>query len=151
MSPAVFIDANVPIYAAGRDHPYKEPCARILRTAAEDPQLFVTDSEVLQELMHHYLASGRREPGLEVLRAFAEALRGRVEPVHAEDVLEAAALAARHPDVSARDLVHTAVMQRLGASRIISADTGFDRLGGIERLDPSRFMEWERSILAEAG
>ena len=25
MSPAVFIDANVPIYAAGGDHPYKEP------------------------------------------------------------------------------------------------------------------------------
>ena len=58
MSPAVFIDANVPIYAAGGDHPYKEPCARILRMAAEQPQPFVTDSEVLQELMHRYLASG---------------------------------------------------------------------------------------------
>ena len=56
MSPAVFIDANVPIYAAGGDHPYKEPCARILRMAAEEPQPFVTDSEVLQELMHRYLA-----------------------------------------------------------------------------------------------
>ena len=59
MSPAVFIDANVPIYAASGDHPYKEPCARILRMAAEQPQPFVTDSEVLQELMHRYLASGR--------------------------------------------------------------------------------------------
>ena len=37
MSPAVFIDANVPIYAAGGDHPLKEPCARILRSMAEDP------------------------------------------------------------------------------------------------------------------
>ena len=25
MSPAVFIDANVPIYASGGDHPLKEP------------------------------------------------------------------------------------------------------------------------------
>ena len=58
MSPAVFIDANVPIYAAGGDHPYKEPCSRILRMAAEEPQSFVTDSEVLQELMHRYLVRG---------------------------------------------------------------------------------------------
>ena len=96
MSPAVFIDANVPIYAAGGDHPYKEPCARILRTVAEDPQPFATDSEVLQELLHRYLASGRRELGPEVLRAFAEALHGRIEAVHAEDVIAAAELADLH-------------------------------------------------------
>ena len=148
MSPAVFIDANVPIYAAGGDHPYKEPCARILRMAAEQPQPFVTDSEVLQELMHRYLASGRWALGQEVLRAFAEAMKGRVEPVHAEDVLSASELAGRYPGVSARDLVHTAVMQRLGAGRIISADTDFDRLEGVERLDPARVGEWERSIPA---
>ena len=43
-------------------------------------------------------------------------------------------------------LVHTAVMQRLGADHIISADTDFDRLEGIVRLNPARIMEWERSI-----
>ena len=151
MSPVVFIDANVPIYAAGGDHPYKEPCARILRRVAEDPQPFVTDSEVLQELMHRYLASGRWLLGLEVLRAFAETLHGRIEPVLADDVLAAAELADRHSDVSARDLVHKAVMQRLGASRIISADTDFDRIEGIDRLDPSRVLEWERSTPAGGG
>ena len=148
MSPAVFIDANVPIYAAGGRHPYKEPCARILRKVAETPQPFVTNSEVLQQLMHRYLASGRWGLGFEVLKAFAEALHGRIEPVLAEDILVAAELAGRHSGVSARDLVHAAVMQRLGVSRIISADTDFDRLDGIDRLDPSRVMEWEHSISA---
>ena len=60
MSPAVFIDANVPIYAAGGDHPIQGghvPAFSVWRQA--DPQPFVTDSEVLQELMHRYLASGR--------------------------------------------------------------------------------------------
>ena len=56
MSPAVFIDANVPIYASGGDHPLKEPCAHILRGVAQDPRPFATDSEVLQELLHRYLA-----------------------------------------------------------------------------------------------
>ena len=158
MIPAVFIDANVPIYAAGGDHPYKEPCARILRILADDPQPFVTDSEVLQELMHRYLASGRWTLGREVVRAFAKAMRGRIQAVHAEDVTLAAELADRHPEVSTRDLVHAAVMQRLGVERIISADTDFeriisadtdfDRLEGIDRLDPARMSEWGRSILA---
>ena len=147
MNPAVFIDANVPIYAAGREHPYKQPCARILRMVAEEPQSFVTDSEVLQELLHRYLASGRWALGREVVRAFAEAMRGRIEPVHAEDVTLAAELADRHPEVSARDLVHAAVMRRLESDRIISADSDFDRLEGVGRLDPARIEEWESSML----
>ena len=39
MNLVVFIDANIPIYPAGRDHPYKEPYARILRLLADDPGL----------------------------------------------------------------------------------------------------------------
>ena len=85
--------------------------------------------------------------GREVVRAFAEAMRGRIEPVHGGDVILATELADRHPGVSARDLVHAAVMQRLGVSRIISADTDFDRLEGMDRLDPIRIEEWEDSIL----
>lgn len=37
MSPAVFIDANVPIYAGGRNHPSKEPSARVLLMVVEHP------------------------------------------------------------------------------------------------------------------
>ena len=98
--------------------------------------------------MHRYLASGRWILGREVVRAFAEAMRGRVEPVRGEDVILATELADRHSGVSTRDLVHTAVMQRLGVNRIISADTDFDRLEGIDRLDPTRIEEWEDSILS---
>ena len=151
MSPAVFIDANVPIYAAGREHPIKEPCARILMLAAEHPRSFVTDAEVLQELLHRYLASGRWGLGREVLQAFAEVMHGRIEPVYANDVDAAANLADLHPDVSARDLVHAAVMERLGADRIISADTDFDRLLRVTRLDPSETTDWLGSVVPSNG
>ena len=151
MNPAVFIDANVSICAAGREHPYKQPCVRILRILTDDPQSFVTHSEVLQEMMHRYLASGQWGLGREVVRAFAEAMRGRVEPVHGEDVTLATELADRHPGVRARDLVHAAVMQRLGTDRINSADTDFDHLEGIDRLNPARIEEWEGPILTADG
>ena len=39
MPPATFIDANVPIYAAGREHPYREPCIRVLEVRPESPML----------------------------------------------------------------------------------------------------------------
>ena len=151
MSPAVFLDANVPIYAAGRDHPNKEPCARILMMAAEHPLAFVTDAELLQELLHRYLASQRWTLGREVVRAFAEVMRDRIEPVYVEDIVEAANLADRHQSVSARDLVHAAVMNRMGIDRIVSSDKDFDRLPGITRLDPSNVGEWADSVLAHEG
>ena len=73
MSPAVFIDADVPIYAAARDHPYKEPCSRILRIVGDDPESLVTDAEVVQESVHLYLSSRRWALGREIALAFAEA------------------------------------------------------------------------------
>ena len=55
--------------------------------------------------------------GREVLRSFGELMHDRVEPVYAEDVLQAGMLANDYPGVSAQDLVHWdwAVMQRAGA------------------------------------
>ena len=146
MSRVVFIDANIPIYAAGRDHPYKEPCARIFRMIAENPARFVTSAEVLQELVHHYMRSGRWGLGREVLKGFAELMHGRIEPVSVQDVLIAADLADGLQGVSARDLFHAAVMRRLETTRLISADRDFDQIDGIERLDPTSIEEWIGSI-----
>lgn len=147
MSPVGFIDANVPIYAAGRDHPYKELCGRILRMVADKPEAFVTNSEVLQELLHRYLATGRWALGREVVSSFAELMVARIEPVNPEDVLLAAEMASGHQDVSARDLVHAAVMRRLQVHQIISADRDFDRVAGIERLDPLGLEQWQASFM----
>ena len=147
MNPAVFIDANVPIYAAGREHAYKEPCGRIITMIAEHPASFVTDVEVLQELLHRYMASRRLALGREVLQGFAEVMHGRIEPVYEEDIHLASELADQHPTISARDLVHAAVMKRLGSVRIISSDTDFDRLPGVVRLDPADVGEWVDSVL----
>ena len=148
MSQAAFIDANVPIYASGREHPNKEPCARVLMMVAESPKSFFTDVEVLQELVHRYIALGRWTLGREVLQSFAEVMQDRIEPVYEEDIHLAARLADRHPGISARDLVHAAVMQRVGADRIISADSDFDRLPNITRLNPADVGKWGDSVLA---
>ena len=151
MSPAASIDASTPIYASGRNHPYKAPCARVLILAAEHPRSFVTDAEVLQELVHRYVASGRWALGREVLQSFAEVMHDRIEPVYARDILDAAKLADRNPGISARDLLHAAVMHRVGATHIVSVDADFDRLPDFTRMAPLRVDEWGASLRFQSG
>ena len=138
MTSVAFVDANIPIYAAGREHQYKEPCARIIRVIADNPTQFITDAEVLQELMHHYMRTNRWTIGREIFRRFETLLQGRIEPTYPEDVSQAARLADQGNQSRSRDLVHASVMRRCGTSLCISADTDFDRIPGIRRLDPMR-------------
>lgn len=142
MPPAIFIDANVPIYAAGREHPYREPCIRVLAAVNDNPEAFVTDAEVFQEIMHHYRRTERWDAGQVVVESFAAMMHGRVSPVTIDDVLAAGRLANTHRGLSTRDLLHLAVMHRLDVPRIVTADADFDRAPGIIRVDPAADSEW---------
>ena len=142
----IFLDANIPMYAAGSEHEFRAPCIELLGLVARHPLSFITDAEVLQELLHRYSAIRRWERGAAVLNEFALTMRGRVEPIVADDVEWAASLVTRHPRLSARDAIHAAVMRRLGIERIASTDGGFNGIPGIQRLDPARIDEWRGSI-----
>ena len=145
MTSLIFLDTNVPIYAAGAPHQLKAPCLTILQLAARN-EGFITDAEVLQELFHRFWSRSRlRDEGMRTLHDFALLMRGRVEPVYAEDVVLAPDLG-DGANINARDLLHAAVMQRVGATRIVSADRGFDGLQGIRRLDPADIEAWRAEV-----
>ena len=103
---------------------------------------FVTDAEVLQEILHRHLAIGRREEGIDLVHAFSRTMSGRIEPVQPADVVLAAELAREYPALSARDLLHLAVMRRLALTAMVSADRGFDGIEGLRRLDPLDLDSW---------
>lgn len=147
-NPRAFVDANVPMYAAGEEHSLREPSIRVMQIVTANPAKFLTDAEVFQEIIHRYVSVRRWPHGREVFNGFVEAMHGRIEPVYAEDVVHAAALADDHPGVSSRDLVHAAVALRLGVSRIISTDTDFDRLPVVTRLAPERIDDWADALPA---
>ncbi len=143
-----FVDANIPMYAAGREHPLREPSIRVMQVITANADRFLTDAEVFQEIIHRYVSVRRWPLGREVFNEFAAAMYRRIEPVYAQDVLDAAALADDYSDINARDLVHAAVALRLGVSRIISTDTDFDRLPVITRLAPERVDDWAEALMA---
>ena len=146
MTSVAFVDSNIPIYAAGREHEYNEPCARIIRAIASNPTHFMTDAEALQELMHHYRRTNRWTIGREIFRRFETLLQGRIEPTYHEDVRQAARMADEGYQSSSRDLVHASVMRRCGTSLCISADKDFDRIPGVRRLDPMELDVWQAEL-----
>ena len=129
----ILIDSNVPMYLVGAPHPHKTDSQRILERLISQRERLVTDAEVLQEILHRYVAIERRD----AIQPAFDALLGIVDEVLSVDqtVVERAkaVVLARHR-LSARDALHLAVMEHHGIGRILSFDTGFDGLPGIERI-----------------
>ena len=64
---------------------------------------------------------------------------GRILSIEDADVHQARFLAQQHPGLSARDVIHLAVMKRHGVMEILTADTAFDKIEQVRRIDPARF------------
>jgi predicted nucleic acid-binding protein len=129
----IFVDSNVPMYLVGAAHPHKVDAQRALERCLAERERLVTDAEVLQEILHRYVAIGRRE----AIQPAFDALLGVVDAVLPVDLAaadRARAIVLAYQDLSARDALHLAVMEREGIERILSFDAGFDSFPGIRRL-----------------
>jgi len=121
------------MYLIGAPHPHKGDAQRLLEKLVSDRQRLVTDAEVLQEILHRYVAIDRRD----AIQPAFDALLGVVDQVLAVD--RAAAERAKEivlgrRQISARDAVHLAVMEQHGIEQILTFDSGFDGFPGITRL-----------------
>jgi predicted nucleic acid-binding protein len=129
----IFIDSNVPMYLVGAEHPHKIDAQRMLERCIADDERLVTDAEVLQEILHRYAAIGRKDA---ISPAF-QAILGVVDEVFAielRDVERARDILFASQQLSARDAVHLAIMERNRIETILSFDSGFDGYPGITRL-----------------
>lgn len=129
----ILIDSNIPMYLIGAVHPNKTLARQALEQCIAAGERLVTDAEVLQEILHRYVAIGRRA----ALQPAFDALLGVVDDVigiERVDVEEAKLLLLTAKELSARDALHVAVMRRHGISRIMSFDRGFDGVPGVVRV-----------------
>lgn len=133
-----FIDANIPMYAAGAEHALKAPCVAILESIAKGELKAVTDAEVVQEILHRYTALGRRNHAVEVCRLFLQFVPN-VLPITRQIIERALEFHLQFSQLQARDSLHVAAMVEYKIARIISADRHFDGVPGIFRLDPTQF------------
>jgi predicted nucleic acid-binding protein len=117
----IFVDTDVFMYAVGREHPLKEDARAFFLEHVESGEVLVSSAEVLQELLHAYLAVGRLAT-LDSALLLARARLGSIWPVAAEDVELARSLVESHPALGARDLVHLACCTRRGVARVKTYD-----------------------------
>ena len=57
----ILVDSNIPMYLVGAPHRHKGDAQRLLEKLVTDRQRLVTDAEVLQEILHRYVAIDRRD------------------------------------------------------------------------------------------
>lgn len=121
------------MYLVGATHVHKTEAQRLLERLVADRQRLLTDAEVLQEILHRYVAINRRDaiqPAYDTLLGIVD----QVLPVDREVLEGAKQIVLGYRDLSARDAVHLAVMRRHGIERILTFDSGFDNFPGITRL-----------------
>ena len=121
------------MYLVGAPHPHKVDAQRWMEKLLSERQRMVTDAEVLQEILHRYVAVNRRD----AIQAAFDSLLGVVDevlPVDRSAIERAKEIVLGYSGLSARDAVHLAVMEHHGINRILSFDAGFDGFPGISRL-----------------
>jgi hypothetical protein len=129
----ILIDSNIPMYLVGAPHPHKADAQRMLERLITARDRLVTDAEVLQEILHRYVAINRRD----AIQPAFDALLGTVDEVLHVDLAvaeRAKQIVLGYRQLSARDAVHLAVMEQHGIQQILSFDSGFDTFPGITRL-----------------
>ena len=131
----IFIDSNIPMYLVGASHPHKIDARRLLEKSILDERRLVTDAEVLQEILHRYVAISRRD----AIQPAFEALLGVVDtvfPIELQDVERAKTILNAYSRLSARDALHLAVMERHQVADVLTFDTEFDDFPGVRRISP---------------
>jgi uncharacterized protein len=129
----IFVDSNIPMYLVGAPHPHKADAQQLLEKCISERQRMVTDAEVLQEILHRYVAINRRDviqPAFDALLMIID----EVLPIDRAATERAKEIVLGFSRLSARDAVHLAVMERHGIQEILSFDSGLDLFPGVTRL-----------------
>src|SRR5271166_5032770 len=113
------------MYLVGAPHAHKSDARRLLEKVVGERQRLVTDVEVLQEILHRYVAINRRD----AIQPAFDALLGIVDqvlPIDRSIAERAKEIVLGHKKMSARDAVHLAVMEQHNIEQILTFDAGFD-------------------------
>ena len=119
----VFIDSNIPMYAAGKEHPNKTPSIKVLESISEGQILGISSTEVFQEILYRYQAIDLLDKGLKVFDSFSGII-DEILPINA-DIIRQARDILKNYKINTRDAIHIATMDYYDISYIASHDMHF--------------------------
>ena len=136
-----FLDTNVILRYLTRDDEVKaEACYRLFQRVSQGEEDLFTCEAIVTEVV--YVLSSRRSP----YRLSHQEIRDRLVPVltlrglripHKRVYLEALDIYASSPFLDFEDALAASHMKRQGVTEIVSYDTDFDSMPGLQRIEPS--------------
>jgi predicted nucleic acid-binding protein len=140
------MDVNVPMYAAGQPHTHKEACTWIMQEIATGHISAAIDVEIVQEILYRYGALKRWDLAVSMATDVLEIVPS-VFPITPAEARLSVVLFERYAKggVTARDVIHAAVMQNNSIQKIISTDEHFDQVEGLTRFNPLKLFEGKKT------
>ena len=126
----VFIDANIPMYAAGSEHPNKAPSIKILEKISKEQIFGVTSAEVLQEILHRYQSINMLSSGIEIFEEFSNIV-DEVLQINFKIMENAKIIISGNPVILTRDAIHAATIEYYNIDYIATFDKHFEHFNNI--------------------
>jgi len=120
----VFVDSNIPMYVAGREHANQDPARRFLNRVRDRKVDACTSTEVLQEILYRYSSLGRLDLASEVYDLVVE-ICPVVLPLHPRTRKAAAEIGWTPQNVRAiRPISYLEMLLLERRARLILTDSG---------------------------
>ncbi len=131
----IVLDTTVLVYAKGADHPYRDPCRKLVGLIAAGEIDATTSVEAIQEFVHVRAKRRSRQDAAEIGRDYADLLSPLLD-VTRDDLRKGLALFERGEKLGAFDAVLAAAAMARGADALVSADTDFAAVEGLTHVMP---------------
>ena len=127
------VDTAVFAYALGGPHAQQSACRRVVQRAVSGELRLHASVEMVQELLHYRMRRSDRATAVQQARD-----AGELCTVHAfgPAVLARALNLVASTQLRGRDAVHAATAIENGIAAILTPDTDFDGVAGLERIGP---------------
>lgn len=131
----IVLDTTVLVYAKGADHPFRDPCRKLVSAIAEDRIEATTSVEAIQEFVHVRARRRGREDAASIGRDYAELLSPLLA-VTRDDLRTGLVIFERSERLGAFDAVLASAAIARGATVLVSADGDFAGVTGLTHVVP---------------
>lgn len=131
----IVLDTTVLVYAVGAEHPFREPCRRLVTAIGDGILTGTTTVEVIQEFAHVRARRRGRADAADLARDYIELLTPLLV-VEETDLREGLRLYQEGTGFGSFDAVLAATARVSGAEALVSADSGFSAISGIRHVVP---------------
>ena len=134
----IFIDTSIFMYAAGKEHPNKEPSVNILKMIAVGEIDAIINVEVLQEIYHRYTMIKMKEKGIELAKKVIKIVP-RIYSIELSDAIKAIDILEKY-SVTSRDAIHIAFMLNRNIKEVCTYDRHFFGVDEIKAYKPEDLL-----------